>query len=284
MKKSMLFIAVQAALGAAAAAMGLAPAAVALEVTKEEHAKLPKEVQALYVEKGGKFRLDTDVDDAAEVKEALRKEREGRKTEVKELKDMLKQWEGLDPAEIRSMLEKLGGDKEAQLIKAGKIDEVVALRTEKLVKAHEKAVADAAKQVEAANARAQKFSGQVLDNHVRAAASKAGVHQNAVEDALFRARTLFSLDDDGNAVQLDADKKPVMGKDGKTAFGPAEWVESMKESAPHWFPAGNAGGGASGGKPNSAGKRTMTRAQFDAIADPIEKSKTARDTNVQIVD
>jgi len=38
----------------------------------------------------------------------------------------------------------------------------------------------------------------------------------------------------------------VLGKDGKTPFSPAEWIESMTEIAPHWFPASSSGGGASG--------------------------------------
>jgi hypothetical protein len=66
---------------------------------------------------------------------------------------------------------------------------------------------------------------------------------------------MFTLDENGNAVQRDADGNVVIGKDGKTPFSPSEWLESMRESAPHWFPAGASGSGSNNGsKGGGAGK------------------------------
>src|SRR4051812_38434222 len=124
MRLKSMYTAVAAAFGAYAARRGFALGAVALEVTKEEHAKLPKDVQALYAEKDGKLRLDgVEIEDTSGLKSALDKEREARKLADKALKDLTKKFEGLDADELRKLLEKLGGDEEAQLIKAGKIDE-----------------------------------------------------------------------------------------------------------------------------------------------------------------
>ncbi len=227
-----MFVNVALALGSYRARHGLVTHATAATLEKDAWAKLPKDVQALYAEKDGKYHLEVEgAEDVTGLKSALEKERTARKDADKALKDLAKKFEGLDADELRKLLEQLGGDKEAQLIKAGKIDEVVTMRMEKAAKAHAKALEEAAAKVKAAEERAGKFSQRVLDNEVRAAASKVGLHANAHDDALFRARTMFTLNEEGAVVQVDKDGHPVMGKDGRTPFGPGEWLEGMRETA-----------------------------------------------------
>jgi hypothetical protein len=177
---------------------------------------------------------------------------------------------------------KFSDDEEASLIAAGKVDEVIARRMAKRDAELNKQVDTARAEAAAAKGVAEKFQTRVLDNHIRAAAAKAGLHPFAVEDALLRARIMFSLNDAGDAVQLGSDGQPVLGKDGKTAFAPAEWLEAMKETAPHWFPAGASGGGAGGsGSGQNNGAKTMTRTQFMTLS-AAEQAKTAK--THQIVD
>jgi hypothetical protein len=246
--------------------------ALTLVIEKDAHAKLTEGQRALYVEKDGKFHLDVDgVEDVSGLKSALEKERKAAKLAEQARKDLEKRFEGIDPEKVKKMIEEMGDDEEAKLMKAGKVDEVVAKRTEKLRKELEKQVADARKAAEAEAKKAQKFSQQVLDNHIRQAATKAGMHANAVDDALFRGRVMFTLNEEGEPVQVDKDGQPVFGKDGKTPFSPVEWLEGMKEQAPHWFPAGSSGGGARGGDgKNAAGKKTMKREAFERL-NPMEK-------------
>jgi len=125
--------------------------------------------------------------------------------------------------------------------------------------------------------KAGKYQAQVLDNAVRQAAAKVGVHPPAVEDALFRARAMFSLDESGNAVQV-REGSVVMGKDGKTPYSPVEWLESMREAAPHWFPAMAAGSGASQSKGSGSNgqARTVKRATFDGWT-PKEKAAYSKE-------
>jgi hypothetical protein len=278
-----MVLAVRLAFNTFSSKFGLALGAVALELTKEEHTKLPKDVQALYEEKDGKFKLSVELEDTKGLKSALEAERAERKKAERLMKELTTQWEGLDPKEIRNMIEKLGGDQEAQLIKAGKIDEVVALRTEKLRKEFEKQLTKAQDDVKGANSARDKFTGLVLDNHVRAAATKAGLHPHAVDDALFRARSIFKLDEEGQAVQLDADNKPVLGKDGKTKYSPSEWLDGMKEQAPHWYPNLNAGGGSGGDKGGKGGAKTIKRSAFDAMT-PADKAKAMNVDKLTVVD
>lgn len=243
---------------------------MALKLILESLEGVDEAIKTLYVEKDGKFHLDVSgVEDTSGLKSALQKEREAAKQERQRVKELEDRFKDIDPEKVRDMMAKLDKDGEASLIAAGKLDEVVARRSEKLRAELMKQVEEAAAKTEAEKARANKFSQRVLDNNIRAAAAKAGLHTGAIEDALFRARTMFSVDDDGNAVQMDDSGRPVLGKDGKTPFTPVEWLESMKDTAPHWFPAGSAGGGASGNRDASGNSKTIKRSTFDAL--PFEE-------------
>lgn len=187
---------------------------------------------------------------------------------LREAKDQLKQFDGIDPNAVRDILKRFADDEEAGLIKAGKIDEVLNKRTERMKADYEKKLTDAMKAAEQASKRAQAFQGRVLDDSIRAAAAKAGLHQHAIDDALFRARSMFALDENGQAVQLGDDGKPVLGKDGKSPFTPLEWLEGMKDKAPHWFPAAASGSGAGngGGGGGAATKGSWTGSEAERVA------------------
>lgn len=225
----------------------------------------------------------TPDDLAKQIREAVDKEVAGLKAnnaqllqEKKQFQDQLKAFDGIDPIKTKELLARIEGDAEAKMISEGKMDEVLQRRTERLRADYDKKLADAVATAEAAQKRAQAYQGRVLDDAIRAAAAKAGVHTHAVDDALFRARTLFALNDDGQAVAIGKDGQPLLGRDGKTELTPSEWLESMKESAPHWFPAGSSGGGASGDPQGQAsGAKTMKRAAFERLG-PQEKIEFAK--------
>lgn len=227
---------------------------------------LPETVAALYA-KGddGKFKLGVEgVPDVTNLKKALQAERDARTIAERTAKD----FEGLDAKEIRDMLKQMEGNEEAQLLKAGKIDDVIARRTQKLVQENERKLKEALEKVDAESTRAKRLIAKVLDGAVTAAASKAGLHPQAIDDAMLHARAIFSLDENGNAVQLGDDGKPVLGKDGKTPFTPSEWLESMREAKPHWFPATASGGGAR----NSSGAPRQDLSKLS----PVERMNIAR--------
>jgi len=104
-----------------------------------------------------------------------------------------------------------------------------------------------------------------LDNQIRTVAGE--LHKAAVEDALLHARRIFTLDAEGNAVQLDSNGIPVAGKDGVNPFSPGEWMEQQKELRPHWFPNGTSGSGVAGVREAGAGfGKTVTRAVFEKLS------------------
>lgn len=236
---------------------------MALELVVDSLDAVPEAVRSLYVEQDGKFSLAVNgLPDTKGLKSALEAEREAAKVAKKAAADLAKKYEGIDPEKTRAMLARFDNDIEAKLMAEGKVEDVIARRTERLRQEMEKQLEGEAAKVAQANERAAKYEQKVLDNAILAAVTKVGIHKSAIEDALLRGRNLFRLSEDGSAVQLGSDGKPVYGKDGKTLFGPDEWLEGSKEWAPHWHPAGNSGGGASGGGSNS-GAKTMTRAQFE---------------------
>jgi hypothetical protein len=246
------------------------------------HAALPEAQRAWYTKEGDAFKLDltkVEVEDTTGLKTALASTRQ----EVKDAKaaakaavaEAMKAFEGIDPVKTRALLSKFDNEEEAALIAAGKVDEVIAKRTAKRDAEQQKQLDAAVAREKAALGERDAFKGRVLDDNIRAAASKAGLHAYAVDDALLRARSLFTLNAAGEAVQLGSDGTPVLGKDGKTPFAPAEWLEAMKETAPHWFPSGASGGGSTGDKGSDAGGKTMKRATFDGLT-PAGKAAAAR--------
>lgn len=188
---------------------------------------------------------------------------------VRESSETLKRYEGIDPDAVKTILQRFSDDEEAKLIASGKIDEVLNKRTERMKAGFEQETAKERQAREAAEQRAAKFTKRVLENSIRAEASAAGIHQHAVEDALFRAQTLFQLDEDGNPVASEG----LFGKDGKP-LTLKEWMAEMKDKAPHWWPATANGGGSqpSGG---AKGKKTIDRAAFDSL-DPVGRAEFIR--------
>lgn len=244
---------------------------------------IPAGQEAFYVEKDGKFHLDvTGIEDTSGLKSALQKEREAAKEASRRAKELEDKFAGIDPVKVREMMTKLDQDGEAALIAAGKFDEVVAKRTEKLRADLQKQIDEAHGKTKSAEERVSKYSQRVLDDRIRdAVMGKVHVHAIKSGDVLRAAREIFVLDESGNAVQLGDDGKPVIGKDGKTPFSPAEWIESMVDVAPHWFPSDSTGGGAGGSKNATGGGKTMKRSVFEALQ-PRDKAAAAK--QYQIVD
>ncbi|MBK7822997.1 MAG: hypothetical protein IPJ61_18610 [Tessaracoccus sp.] len=190
---------------------------------------------------------------------------------VREQADSLKRFDGIDPDAVRNILKRFSDDEEAALIAKGEVDKVLEKRTERMQADFNKKLAEAESRAEANAKRSKTFEARVLDAAILKSATKVGIHEHAVEDALFRGRSMFVLDDDGNAVQLGEDGKPVLGKDGKSPFTPEEWLEGMKEKAPHWFPASGSGGGAGG-----SGSGGHQSAQELMKLSPVERLNAAR--------
>ena len=190
-----------------------------------------------------------------------------------------KEFEGLDATEIKALLERIGQDEEAKLISEGKISEVLEKRTERLradydgqLKAKDVEIEALKKQVET---QTKELSSLKLDDAVNAAATKIGVLAEASEDALARAKRIFALNDKGLIEGRDASGALILSKDGSSPLTVPEWLEGMKDSAPHWW-AATKGADAAGGAGHKSGDknpwlpehRNVTERMKIAKADP----------------
>jgi len=208
------------------------------------------------------------------LKSALEKERKAARDAEQARKRDLERYKDIDPERYTELLKAHEELEEAKLKGAGNIDELVNKKAEKAIAEAQKQLKAAQDAAEAAKKRAQAYESRVLDDAIRAAAAKAGLHQHAIDDALFRGRAMFALDENGQAVQRDAEGTVVIGKDGKTPYNPLEWLESMRETAPHWFPAGASGSGSGGGPKGGGGSGSgKPRSQWSSRekADYIER-------------
>lgn len=166
------------------------------------------------------------------------------KAQLKEINDGLG---GMDVKGLKELQLKLEQNEELRLLSEGKTTEVVERRVAVMKADHVKEVQKITEERDRNAGLAARYKDATLANGIRKAAQDAGVEVTAIDDIVLRARaTGWTVDDNGNAVQIDAKGDPVLGKDAKTPFQPSDWVEGLRETAPHLWPkarGGNAGGG-----------------------------------------
>lgn len=183
---------------------------------------------------------------------------------LKEQTESLKRFEGIDPDAVRSVLQQFENDEEAKLIASGKMKEVIEKRTERLRSDSDKQVKAAMQRAEQAESFADKFRDRVLGDSVRSVAIKTQAVAGADEDILRRAKDVFKINDEGEAVAVDREGNAILGKDGRTPLSLIEWVESLKDVAPHLWPQASGTGAVGGGKSTANLKRSEMTAQQKA--------------------
>lgn len=219
------------------------------------------QVTALKAALGGEVQkyLDSEVTGLKSKNQELIGSNKTIKTELDKLKG---QFDGLDIDAVRGLLTKAGQDEETKLLTEGKVDEVFNRRTERLRGDFDKQLKAVTGRAEKAEAFAAKFQGKVLGDAVRGAALKAGALPEATDDIILRAKGVFTLNEEGEAVAVDEHGEIVRSKDGKTPLTPLEWAESLRESAPHLWPRASGTQAPGGGSGQAAFKRSeMTAAQ-----------------------
>lgn len=167
-----------------------------------------------------------------QVEGAVAKEKldEFRDSNIQLLKDMEK-FKDVDPEKYATLKAEHDKLQEGELIKAGKVEELVAQRVAAMKTAHEAAMADLSKRYDVGQRQLETL---LIDNEVRAHAAKVGVTATAVDDVLLRAKSMFKVED-GKPVAKDSEGKIIYGKDGTNSIGISDWIGGLKEQAPHLF-------------------------------------------------
>lgn len=168
-----------------------------------------------------------------------------------ELTNKLKTFEGIDPVEYATLKESAAKGKKPD---EAAIEREVANRVATMKSELEGKVNTLTKSNETMSTQLRTL---VIDNAVRAAATKAGALPHAVDDILLRAQGTFKFEN-GTAVPYDQKGNPIYGPDGSTHMSPEQWATGLKKTAPHLFPNSTGGGGPGGGPGGSLDTSKMS--------------------------
>ena len=161
---------------------------------------------------------------------------------------------GDDMEAMKLMMKQLNDQREGELLKAGKIDELIKLKLEaetnglntQIAQSDEltKKLQDDLSFSQAANIKMQ------IENGMRMAAGEVkDFNQTATPDLLGRAANTWQMKD-GAMIAFDGEKQ-LFNKEAKP-ITPTEWIEGMRETAPHFF-GKPSGAGAKGGDGSAEG-------------------------------
>ena len=228
---------------------------MALKFKFKSKDEIPAEYLPLYAERDGAW--VAEIEGAAD-KSKLDEFRTSNVALLKENEEIKQRYAGIDPEEVRKLVEEKRRLEEAQQLKAGEVDKVVENRIKGLRGDWEKQVSTLSTQLDAATAQLVAIK---IDQGVITTATKRGLRSTAMPDITARARSIFRLVN-GVPTAFDADGKTVRyGKDGLTPMTLEEWVDAQVSEAPHLFES-NAGGGAAGNGSGGAGNKGSVKNWF----------------------
>ena len=250
--------------------------------------EVPEALRSYYRQDGDKFVLDLDGgaggsggDGESEKLREFRNNNIRLSNEVDALKNSLKGFEGVDADMIKSLKEareKSQFEEEKELLRKGKIDEVLTRRTQAVVAETEKKILATNKTLEEernkTKALQSRLAALTVDREVIAAAEKAGlkIRQGASSDVMRRARDIWQIGDDGTMKPVGPDGQPLYS--AKTAGQPMtmdEYITSkLAVEGSHLFEAAG-GGGAGGGRPAVGGGNVLSS------SDPVELGRNMKD-------
>lgn len=230
-------------------------------VTKLDEVEEP--LRSLYVEKNGKFVLDADgVEDVTGLKNALEAQKEAERKARREFDELKLKIGDMDPDKARAALKRMQELEDKTLLDEGKVEELIATRTERMRTDHDNQVKGfntKIQELETSNTTLNKTLSEVLiDNALRAAASNLGVRATAMEDVILRGRQIWKLKD-GKPTPFSGEQV-IFGKNPNEPMSMDEWLGEMHTKAPHWFEGSNGSG--SGNKPGGGGPPKKKRSEM----------------------
>lgn len=169
--------------------------------------------------------------------------------EKKQLQKKVKEHETFDFDAAREAMDFLQNNRDAQMIKDGKVDELIDKKTSQLRSDHEARVSELTSSLNEATTRGNTYETlyrtKMIEDGLREAAIAAKVRPEAIPDILLHGRSIFSLADDGSLEARDNEGKLRKTVDDKV-LTTTNWIEGLKRTAPHYWPV-TVGAGANGG-------------------------------------
>jgi hypothetical protein len=254
-------------------------------LSKDDFDHLEDGAKSLYTEQDdGSFVLDVEDKDFKSKLSEFRSNNIKLAKELELARSQLDQFKGVDPTKYAEMSKKLDELEDKNLLDAGKIDELVATRTERMRQTYDGQVKALQEKWESEKRRADdresSLSRVLIDNEVTSAIGRVGtVVKGGLPDIVSRARTMWRLED-GKPVPYDSEGKVKYGESGDSPMTMDEWAKSLLEEAPHLFErSGGSGSGGSGeagsrgGSGNSKAIYSSDRRAFSRNLEEIAKGK-----------
>lgn len=181
----------------------------------------------------------------------------------RKLKDQIQKFEGIDPERVKKLESMLAENEEAKLIADGKIDELVSKRLSREQATWQSQLEQKDTETQQLRQQVEALQGATINSGIASAGAKVGLAPTAIEDAQLIARHSGWVLEEGVPV-LRKGEEVVRGKNGPITF--EEWLESQRETRPHWFPTpkgsgstGNRGGGQHANNPWKKDSFNLTR-------------------------
>lgn len=166
--------------------------------------------------------------------------------EKKKIAKALKNFEGVDAEAARDALKFLEENADAQLIKDGKIEELLEKRTSTLRSDYEAQMNELqtslSTAMETGSTYKSRYESKMIEDALREAAIAAKVLPEALYDISLRGSNVFSLAEDGSVEARDRDGKLAKTQDGKSVLTTSNWIEDLKKSSPHYWPRSESAG------------------------------------------
>lgn len=204
------------------------------KMNEEQFQGLPEALQDAYEKKDDGVYYLTGVEGMVSKKKVDEFRETSRKTQsdLEKAVNELKQFEGVDLEQIKVIQAKAKAMEEKQLIEAGDIDQIVNERVKPIVESANKEKSDLQESLNMVN---RQLGILKIDNRASELAVSAGVEKSALPDVITRANRTFKIVE-GKTKALDGEGKPVYGPDGITPMNlDNQWMDSLKQDAPHLF-------------------------------------------------
>jgi hypothetical protein len=179
----------------------------------------------------------------SEVESRLNKKNKELVGELKSAKEVMKKFEGIDVEKVRAMNLAMENDQDLKDISEGRHEEVIQRRMERERVKYESEVNNFKTENETLKEKADRLEGKVtnlmIDNNVVSDFVKEKGFESAIEDVKLRARSIWKVEGE-ETIARDAKGDIITGANGPLTI--TEWVNGLKETAPHLFPSSNGSG------------------------------------------
>ncbi len=213
-------------------------------LTKEEFEALAEEHKQLYMEQDGKFVFNGEIEDVTGLKRALAATRDENKKLKSDLQATIDKYKDIDPERAREAQKKLDEIEEKNLLDAGKVDELVAVKVERMKTDYENQITAFNKRIagleDENRGHHSRLSELLIDSAIREVALANGVKKAALPDVISRGKQVWTLKD--NVPTPMKGDQILYGKDPNKPLQMDEWVTGLQQEAAHLFEPSSGGG------------------------------------------